>query len=1127
MTSLLRFAYVMAVRRAVAGWRLEAVLFGGIVLAVALMASGDIFSNLVSNAALRHALVRAAPEEANFWVRSYSSRDDPPSLEGRRAAFQDRSAFVQQRVSAPMERYLKEEYRHLETATFFFEGHPQLEVDNEVRPRGGLAYMSGLFPERARVIRGEWPEGPGRPGEPLDVAVDELGAELLQLDVGDVMGVYPAASFTNPPSTPVRIAAVFQRLDPEDEFWYATQGAFSRQDDRWTIIPLFTTEEVLIDLVLGNYPALYTDTTWHFILDREAMRASDVAAVQQTIANVERDIRADLRNSSSSIKLDNLLRSFDEQLLLAQVPLLLVIFLVIGILVYYLALVAGLIVRSRSNEIAMLKSRGATTIQLGVLGLGEGVLLAAPAVALGPFLAAAVVKVLGNLFFSLGGGAEELAGVPVGVTQGAFLLGLGGGILAVAVFTIATLAASRHSVIDAHQAGARPPTASFLHRYYLDLVLLGLIGLLWWQLQSRGAFLSQSVGSRELQIDESLLLGPVFGLVAAGLIIMRVFPWAAALLSRLVGPLGPSWLVHALRHVARAPMIPGILIVLLTLATALGVMGSAFSATLERSQKERALYSAGADLRLLHNGVDRAKIAGGMAAVVLATEIEGVAAAAEVLRTNAHITTTGFSTSTGLLAVDASKIDQVAWFREDFARGASLSELAGLLSTGTADDYRDGITVPADATGLGLWVRPGPGASAVRLWARVRDSAGRHGDIRIGEMDYQGWRRLDWELSNRASPGQIIGSRSRVVLSPPYTLMSVFVSGYFGVSQPGTFFLGRLDALTPGGEIPLADFQTTDGWEVIEDFARPGLYALEISSAASGEEFGMSSRFSWATGGVGLRGLRAGGPAAPLPLVVNRAFLEVADVEVGDEVVMGMSTYSLPFQVAGVADFFPTLDPGEGPFAIVGLAEFSRLANVFSPVPLGGTNEIWTRLDADDTPTGPVVTGLKDAGVRVRDSFDAAAMVEVRTGQPLVGAGWGALLVLLFLAVALASGSGVMLFSYLDTRERQSEYALLRTLGSSGGQLNLVVWFNLFLMVVCGLGLGTWLGQLIGRGLLPLMEVAEEGARIAPSMVLTTDWMTLLVAYLVLAAVTATTVVWLAWLSSRVRIQQVLRMGDA
>ena len=33
MTAMIRFAYVMAVRRAVAGWRLEAVLFGGILLA--------------------------------------------------------------------------------------------------------------------------------------------------------------------------------------------------------------------------------------------------------------------------------------------------------------------------------------------------------------------------------------------------------------------------------------------------------------------------------------------------------------------------------------------------------------------------------------------------------------------------------------------------------------------------------------------------------------------------------------------------------------------------------------------------------------------------------------------------------------------------------------------------------------------------------------------------------------------------------------------------------------------------------------------------------------------------------------------------------------------------------------
>jgi ABC-type antimicrobial peptide transport system permease subunit len=137
------------------------------------------------------------------------------------------------------------------------------------------------------------------------------------------------------------------------------------------------------------------------------------------------------------------------------------------------------------------------------------------------------------------------------------------------------------------------------------------------------------------------------------------------------------------------------------------------------------------------------------------------------------------------------------------------------------------------------------------------------------------------------------------------------------------------------------------------------------------------------------------------------------------------------------------------------------------------------------------------------------------------------LLVLLFLAVALATGSGVMLFSFLDTKERQTEFALLRTLGSSGGQMRGIVWFNLFLIVICGVALGTWVGQLIGATLLPLMELAEEGERVTPPMALTTNWLSLLVSYSVLAGVTLVTVIWLAWLSAKIQVQQVLRMGDA
>ena len=1145
---MIRFAYVMAVRRAVSGWRLESVLFVGILLAVALMASGVIFSDLLSNASLRHELLRAPAEEVNITVRSFSSQDEPSTTAGRRRVYQERLDFARNEIATVFAPYINEQARVIDTATFYFKGHPQLELDNEVRPRGSIIYMSGFEPDRITVLQGSWPGAANAAAgsdTPMDVAVDTLGLELLGLEIGQTMEVFPAASFTDPPSMTVRIAAEFERVDPEDEFWFGVDSDFSLHNDRWTIIPLFATEAAVMDRVLGEYPTLYTDVTWYYYLDREELRAKDVGPLRQTIFQAETNIRFNLKNSSYTIRLDNLLNSFDEQLLLARVPLFLVVFLMTGILLYYLALVAGLIVRSRSSEISMLKSRGATTAQVGMLGLGEGLLVGIPAVIIGPFLAMGVVRVLGKLFFSLGGGADELTGVPVTVSQGAIVLGLIGGALAVLVFTFATLAAARHGIVEARQTGARPPTASFLHRYYLDFLLLALIGLLWWQIQSRGSFLVQSVGSQQLELDYSLLLGPALGLVAVGLVIMRVFPWFALILSRLAGPVAPAWLVHALRHVARDPMVPGILIVLLTMSTAMGVIGSAFSSTLERSQEERSLYAAGADLRVRHSGVSSAREDGRLAEAV--QQHPAVLGAAEAYRTTGQITTTGFSTSASVLAMDASRIADVAWFRDDLADGRSINELAELLLDGP--EVPKGLLLPSDARGLAIWVQPGGLNQGANLWARLRDARGLYFDVWLGGLAGEGWHLVQSDLTPVVAAGRrFINQERNVSVLPPFSLQAFQITDRFRTSASsdlGAVFLGRIDALTPNGPVTVADFQDSNDWSVIQDFARPGLYAVETSTSASGGQFPVSTRYSWAMGGVGMRGLRPGPTEGAVPAVVNQEFLELADASVGDDVILGLSTYSVMVNIAGVADYFPTMDPGKKPFVLMDLGIFEAVSNQHSPIPLVGANEIW--LDLTSTPglsdqdadqdaldglgdkvdTGQVLDFIRESGVSVREVFDADVLVAERVDQPLVNAGWGALLVLLFLAVALATGSGVMLFSFLDTKERQTEYALLRTLGSSGGQLRGIVWFNLFLIVICGVVMGTWVGQLIGTSLLPLMEVAEEGERVTPPMAFTVNWLSLAVSYGVLALVTVVTVLWLAWLSSKIQVQQVLRMGDA
>ncbi len=92
------------------------------------------------------------------------------------------------------------------------------------------------------------------------------------------------------------------------------------------------------------------------------------------------------------------------------------------------------------------------------------------------------------------------------------------------------------------------------------------------------------------------------GLLALGLVVLRFFPLAVLILARVLEPIGPAWLLQGLRRISRDPILPGSLVVLLMLATSLGVIGSAFSSTLDRSQRDQARYEAGADIRLEHSG---------------------------------------------------------------------------------------------------------------------------------------------------------------------------------------------------------------------------------------------------------------------------------------------------------------------------------------------------------------------------------------------------------------------------------------------------------------------------------------------------------------------------------------------
>ena len=1078
--SLLQLASVIALRRIISSWRLELILLLGIVLAVALMSSGVAFSDLLAEAALRRTLNQAAPEEANFSIRVYNDLVNPSVVSRSDSVYQSSLDFVDSRVAQRFESHLRDEARLFATSTFFFRGHPQLELDADVRPRGKINFMSGLLPDRIEVVEGRWPysgtdQGLPTPGEPLEVAIDTKGAELLQLHADDGMEIFPAAELTGQLPTRVEIVGVFRRVNTADEFWYGAGDAFSSKDDLWTTVPLFTKEDAILQRVGGAYPGMFSDVTWFFFLDRQGVRAGEVGAVQDTLRAVRTDLTANLSHSSTAIRLDSLLDEHEEQLLLARIPLFLMVSLVTGILLYYLALVAAMTARARTTEISILKSRGSTTFQIGVLALVEGLLLAIPAVALGPLLALGVSRALGRLFFDLDPGSGDLN---VAISTDAIILGVGGALLAVAVLTISTLVAARHGIVEFRQAAARPPSTPFIHRYYLDIMLLALIGLIWWQVQSRGSFLVRPIGSGSLEMDFTLLVGPVLLLLALGLVVLRFFPIIMNLLARVAEPLGPAWLMQGLRRVSRDPIMPGTLVVLLMPATAIGIIGSAFSSTLERSQEDRALYEAGADMRIEYQGDGDPVPLLGLAGQV--GKLEGVNEAAEVERISGSLETGSFSrTEVSILAVDSGGFADVSWHRPDLAGGKSMAELMRAIAPGPSSDspLTGGIELSREATHLSLWANPGRADRRTRVLARLQDARGYYFDVLIGELGFREWRRLEARLSPLPTRRPRFREEPQLpAVTPPFTLLSLRISTPLGVAEPGIVFFGELAAVAPDGNDVLASFQTLDGWHVIEDYFSPGLYALESSGSVAQPGTDGSAAFSWASGGIArMQGIRPGGPERPMPAVVSKSFLEAGEARLGDTLNLSLSTVVVPIQAVAVADYFPTLGsrvaPGARvePFLVVDLKTLTHYRNRHGERLVGGSNELWMSLDDPGAAPLGVTEVLKERGISVGETRLASEMVSRRVEQPLVNAGWGGILVLMFLALVLASASGVMLFSYLDTRERKTEFALLRTLGLSRRQLNGVVWLNLLLVVAFGIGLGTLVGRQIVVSLLPLL----------------------------------------------------------
>ncbi|PKB80452.1 MAG: hypothetical protein BZY88_08670 [SAR202 cluster bacterium Io17-Chloro-G9] len=1119
----------------------------GILAAVTLMSVGAVYSRVLAEGGLQHSLATVNQGGLNVHILAQNRPLGPADYQHLRSQVEEISQTHLGHLTEGLERLGRTEGNL--PVVFQNDGN---EPDGD-SPMGRPFFLTD-FEQHARIIEGRWPENAPvlhESGLDMEIAIGELTAIGMGLSVGDQIFLVP---FESDPGEVVgmTIVGLMEAVDPQEEYWMFSPAYFSVQPyGEEVLLPIYVPEEYFFSGIGAKYPSLVGDFAWFLFLDVGGLTADTAGPAKDAMAEMETDINKQFPRTLVLTALKNRILSYERTLTLARIPLFLFISLVVVVILYFLSLIMGLAARSQADEAGLLRSRGAGVFQVtGLLVLGESIMVLL-AVAVGPFLALALVRylLLGTINPEVGDGGP----IPVGITASMFWMGAIGGILSLGVLAISGWSRARNGMVESLAARARPPTVPFVHRYYLDALVLVAFALVIWQVQDRDGFATKGLTSNSLNVDYTLLLAPVLGLVGAAVVTLRILPWLVRLIAWLSSRLGPAWIAFPLVRLARDPLPHGSLVVILLLATALGVFGAAFQTSLSKSQTEQALYRVGGDVVL-----DGQPFTESLRQSI--GSIMGVSSVTPVFKEQVTLVPQGSSSRTILIATDPVTLPNTLWFREDFSAstlGDLLSPLhvARQISSPASGDPGLGIEIPEGSEALGVWVEStGLTATTVarelNLWARVEGSGGRNRHVLVGDLlaARPGVSAPDTRLFEPAPAAGSDDSQPVAdwryhkvsledaveALDPPLRLVAFFMSRQAFTRLPAsTILVDDITAVGPaanglGGEILIEGFEGAPLWvEMPNRGDVPDRVEVTEAAARSG---GQGLSFSWDEPFSRLpRGFMIPRGSTPLPAIGGPGF------QVGQSVRPLVNGQIVPMTITGLVSFFPTVNPSSRPFLIASMDDTARYLKRIPGGRFEPPDQVWLSLDrgADRDSVIEAVNGVVRPLVIIRDR---QRQVDLARRDPLAGGGWNGLTLLGMAAIAVAVLLTLALHGVAAVRTGRVDLTVAQTLGLSRLQLVGSLALERLVVAVLGIGVGAWVGLWLGpgvwggrwmfRGVLEYLDITPRGRPVVPPMTpAVEDW----VAFVVVAGLAIATLlafVFVAVAARRLRPTEILRMGE-
>ncbi|HLV59761.1 MAG TPA: FtsX-like permease family protein, partial [Natronosporangium sp.] len=551
-------------------------------------------------------------------------------------------------------------------------------------PEGAYAlvgFLEGLE-EHAELVTGAWPQAVDE-DEPAQVALPREVAEDLGLSVGERVEIVDEVRDLD---RPVVVTGVWEARNPSQAYWALLGGISTGTGQVWGPFVVHPDE------YLARYQRLGT-LEWVAVADPADLARAGMPQVAAAVADLQDRLQRQRDQPDSPLDdatrvrtgLDGLAERLTVATVVNRSGLVLPAALLGVIAAYGLVLVARLLAAHRRGENALLRARGASRRQLVRLAASEAVLALGPAALAGAPAGTWLVRVADA---NAGGRSLGLAAdlAPYG-WAGPPLAWLVAVVAAAGcAVALATPAAGRgRTWVAEQQERSRPGRAAVVQRAGVDVALVVVAGLAWWQLRQYGqAVTPRSLGG--LGVDPLLVAAPVLAVLAATAVALRLLPLATRLGVRLAGRRDAFSGLLGMWQADRRPHAGPVL--LLVLAVATSVLAPTVAATWQQSQKDQAAHAVGADLRLEGNDP---RLDPQVRQLADMPQVDGLAA---VHRT---VTALPDGRRVPVLAIDSDRAAQVVRLRQDLAPDGAAA-LFGVLHEGRPQVA--GIPLPEDARRL-------------------------------------------------------------------------------------------------------------------------------------------------------------------------------------------------------------------------------------------------------------------------------------------------------------------------------------------------------------------------------------------------------------------------------------------